>query len=608
MISWGHIYVLPDHFLQVYFPKSRDGELITDPNVLVREGRGYRVRVVDDDPLRDLALLQVEELPGWQGLFPLQSLRSRTEPRKLPGDREPLPLAREGCQPGETIHSIGNPLGMLWVYSSGTVRQVFHRELKIGEVPFLRYRCVETQSPVNPGDSGGSVVNGNGEVVAVNSGRAYAKSAPDPQTSYAVDVSEVRAFLDGARPLLHPKTAEDYNRRGLYYLSRARIDAALADFDEALKLLPPGGDPAAILLNRGRAWCTMAPRDPWSFFRPNTAIADLTAALKSRPGDPEVLVARGNAYLALGPGSRTKAEAEASARADFEAAIASLGNARTSANPEVLAQAHYGRYQLLLAKGDREGSVACLTEAIRLDPKNPRYRLERGAQLGKLGKRELAFEDTSKALEIAANNLDPGGWIAVAPSLFAAFRNRAYVHAALKHRDKALKDYSSALIWATALPPSRQLARLFVKIGQELYNQGFVPQANETFEHALKMSPGLAAERPTQHQRHFLFQNKSPERVLLYVKYHTQVSPGRWQWHPGDLSTAQWLTMKFEPGESQLVSAEGKPVMADRVRFVVMSERNEARYNKYWNQDLVLVPSQGYPSFVITWLPFTFEP
>ena len=408
------------------------------------------------------------------------------------------------------------------------------------------------------------------------------------------------------RPLLHPETAEDYNRRGLYYLSRARIDPALADFDEALRLLPPGGDPAAILLNRGRARCTMAPRDLWSFLRPNTAIADLTAALKSRPGDPEVLVARGDAYLVLGPGSRAKVEA--SARADFEAAIASLGDARTPANPEVVARAHHGRYQLLLAKGDREGGVACLTEAIRLDPKNLRYRLEHGAQLGELGKRELALEDTSKAIEIAANNLDPGDWIAVAPSLFAAFHNRAYVHAALKHRDEALKDYTSAFIWATAIPPSRPLARLIVKTGQELYNQGFVPQANKTFEYALKMSPGLAAERPTLHQRHFLFQNKSPERILLHVKYHTQVSPGRWEWRPGDLSTAQWLTMKFETGEAQLVSAEGKPVMADRVRFVVMSERNETRYNRSWSQDLVLVPPQGYSSFVITWLPFTFEP
>ena len=180
VISWGHIYVLPDRFLQVYFPESRDGALITDPNVLVREGRGYRVRVVDDDPLRDLALLRVEEQPGGQGLFPLRTLRFRTEPWELPSDREPLPLAREGCQPGETIHSIGNPLGgqVLWVYSSGTVRQVFHRAPKIGGVPIWRYRCVETQSPVNPGDSGGPVVNGNGEVVAVNSGRAYAMFAP----------------------------------------------------------------------------------------------------------------------------------------------------------------------------------------------------------------------------------------------------------------------------------------------------------------------------------------------------------------------------------------------------------------------------------------------
>jgi tetratricopeptide (TPR) repeat protein/S1-C subfamily serine protease len=582
VISWGRIYVLPDRFLQVYFPESRDGSVITDPDMLVREGRGHQVRVIDDDPLRDLALLRVEELPG---------------------DREPLPLARESCQPGETVHSIGNPGGqVLWVYSSGTVRQIFRNELKVGGFPVFRYRCVETQSPVNPGDSGGPVVNVDGGVVAVNSGRllAMSPSVPDPQTTYTVDVSEVRAFLDGARPLLHPETAEDYNRRGLHYLSRARIDPALADFDEALKRLPPGGDPAAILLNRGRAHCALVLRDTWSFPRFDKAVDDLTAALKSRPGDPEILVARGDAYL--------KAKNEASARADFEAAIASVGAGKTPANPEVLARAHFGRYQLLWAKTDREGCVACLTEAIRLDPKNPLYPLCRGARLGELGKNELALEDADKALEITGKDLDPGDWIEFAPYVYVAFHNRACAHAALKRRDDALKNYASALAWAAALPPSKPLARFVVKIGQELYHQGFVTQATQTFEYAEKMSPGLAAERPTQHQRHFLFRNKSPERVLLYVKYHIQVDPQRWEWRPGDLSTTQWLTMKFEPGEAKLVSVEDKPVMADRVRFVVVNERNETLHKKYWSQDLVLVPPQGYPSFVVTWLPFTFEP
>ena len=89
------------------------------------------------------------------------------------------------------------------------------------------------------------------------------------------------------------------------------------------------------------------------------------------------------------------------------------------------ARAHFGRYQLLRAKTDREGCVACLTEAIRLDPKNPLYPLYRGARLGELGKNELALEDANKALEIAGKDLDPSDWIEFAPYVYMAFHNRA---------------------------------------------------------------------------------------------------------------------------------------------------------------------------------------
>src|SRR5207249_1567090 len=80
----------------------------------------------------------------------------------------------------------------------GAVRQVYRKQFstsgKDGKDSFkVDARVVETQSPVNSGDSGGPVVNDQGELVAVVQGHA-----PDAQArlvSYFIDVSEVKALM-----------------------------------------------------------------------------------------------------------------------------------------------------------------------------------------------------------------------------------------------------------------------------------------------------------------------------------------------------------------------------------------------------------------------------
>ncbi|WP_146575457.1 trypsin-like serine protease, partial [Botrimarina hoheduenensis] len=55
----------------------------------------------------------------------------------------------------------------------------------------VQARVLQTTSPINPGDSGGPIVNNNGELVGINSsGNTKARLV-----SYAIDIREVRAFL-----------------------------------------------------------------------------------------------------------------------------------------------------------------------------------------------------------------------------------------------------------------------------------------------------------------------------------------------------------------------------------------------------------------------------
>lgn len=136
----------------------------------------HKAKVFAVDPEHDLALLQVVDLPA--GI-------------------EQLPLARTGGEPGQAVHSIGNPgrSDSLWVYTSGTVRTSPYQKqwlVKAGGDNFqFRANIIETQSPTNPGDSGGPLVNERGELVAVTQGGAVGANA----LSYFIDVSEVKGFL-----------------------------------------------------------------------------------------------------------------------------------------------------------------------------------------------------------------------------------------------------------------------------------------------------------------------------------------------------------------------------------------------------------------------------
>jgi hypothetical protein len=140
---------------------------------------------------------------------------------RVPDGAPELPLSRSSADPGQTVHSIGNPgrSDALWVYTPGKVRQVYNKRWKAKlddkTVATFDARVVETDSATNPGDSGGPLVNDRAELVGVTEGGAV-----DAQLlSTFVDVSEVRKLLnrrsvvslraDGQPPKEAPKAGHD---------------------------------------------------------------------------------------------------------------------------------------------------------------------------------------------------------------------------------------------------------------------------------------------------------------------------------------------------------------------------------------------------------------
>ncbi len=78
----------------------------------------------------------------------------------------PLPVARAGdsdrVRVGDRVFAMGNPLGLAGTVTSGIVSAV-NRE--IGDTP---YNYIQTDAPVNHGNSGGPLFNMRGEVIGIN--------------------------------------------------------------------------------------------------------------------------------------------------------------------------------------------------------------------------------------------------------------------------------------------------------------------------------------------------------------------------------------------------------------------------------------------------------
>jgi hypothetical protein len=161
------------------------------------EDKPVRAYVCDVDPVRDLALLKLADPPA-------QPLAHVT-------------LAGTAARPGDFCAIIGHPSsGMLWTFRSGQVaavgnwphdraNQVMQRlhlsgaqaeqfDAALRRIPPQKILLISCLA--NPGDSGSPIVNEQGEVIAVEF--AGPAELQDKSFSYCVDLSEVRAFLDGA--------------------------------------------------------------------------------------------------------------------------------------------------------------------------------------------------------------------------------------------------------------------------------------------------------------------------------------------------------------------------------------------------------------------------
>jgi tetratricopeptide (TPR) repeat protein len=332
-----------DEAVTVIFPDYRDGKLIAESRyykenepALLRKGRGVQGRVVAADPRRDLAIIKLDSLPN--GVAALK-------------------MARGGPGPSDRVHSVGNPgaSDAFWVYTTGTVRQVYSNKFQYQDGQQVEAQVIETQAPLNPGDSGGPVVNDKGEVVGVNAaGKANAQLV-----SLCIDVAEVRALLDGvqaaapqapALPASREPTAAECNNNGVDFCAQEQYDKAIREFNKALRLNPYY---ALAYKNRAIAYLRLGAALPGRS-RPyfQQALYDYGIALMLDPKDADAYRERGLVHARMGDPDK--------AIADYTQAI--------KIKPD-FAEAYRGRSKAYRDKGDIDRAVADLEQAIKFQGK-----------------------------------------------------------------------------------------------------------------------------------------------------------------------------------------------------------------------------------------------
>jgi putative serine protease PepD len=169
------------------FVVSSDGKIITNEHVvdgaqsvtvkLGVNGKAQPAKVLAADASKDLALIKIDAT----NLKPLTF-----------GDSSSV-------QVGDNVYAIGNPYGLDHTLTAGII-SALGRDIQAPDGTPIK-SVIQTDAALNPGNSGGALIDAQGQVIGVNSqiASAGASSGGEPGNvgiGFAIPSNTVKAFVD----------------------------------------------------------------------------------------------------------------------------------------------------------------------------------------------------------------------------------------------------------------------------------------------------------------------------------------------------------------------------------------------------------------------------
>jgi S1-C subfamily serine protease len=160
---------------------SPDGYIVTNNHVIegasiirvtLTNDRHYDGRLVGADPDADLAIVKIDA--------------ANLSSAEL-GDSA-------GLKVGEYVIAIGNPLGVGTTVTHGIISATDRRNLPVGEGRVLS-QALQTDAPINKGNSGGALANMNGQLIGINTAIASEKGGGNIGIGFAIPINTARSIL-----------------------------------------------------------------------------------------------------------------------------------------------------------------------------------------------------------------------------------------------------------------------------------------------------------------------------------------------------------------------------------------------------------------------------
>jgi S1-C subfamily serine protease len=166
------------------FILNKEGLILTNFHVIENGQRGgvevtlydkhhYKATVVTYDKGHDLALLKIDA----PNLVPVTLAETST-----------------GLMVGQRVYAIGNPFGLSGTMTRGIISAI--RSVKSPENGNPIEDAIQTDASVNPGNSGGPLLNSRGEVIGITTMIASNGADQSSGIGFAIPVNTAKAVLD----------------------------------------------------------------------------------------------------------------------------------------------------------------------------------------------------------------------------------------------------------------------------------------------------------------------------------------------------------------------------------------------------------------------------